>query len=188
MSLKRVGHEVTGEPGSWTNGASVLRMTIKEHLGAEFAASTVVADGSGMSRDDQVTPKTFTRWLEMLQKNPTFGEEFVSSLASPGDGTLRRRFNDIKLHAVLRAKSGKLDGVRCLSGYLTDPLSGNRVAFSIMVNGLKEGDQAIHSLQFHEDVVALCDRWLAGQRSPDQKPTPQRAARAEPSQSRTRGK
>jgi serine-type D-Ala-D-Ala carboxypeptidase/endopeptidase (penicillin-binding protein 4) len=186
--IKRVGHEVTGEPGSWTNGSSVVRMTIKEHLGAEFAASTVVADGSGMSREDQVAPKTLTRWLEMLQKDPKFGEEFVSSLATPGDGTLRRRFGDIKLHSLLRAKSGKLDGVRCLSGFLTDPQDGHRVAFSVMVNDLKEGEQALHALQFHEDVVALCDRWLAAQRSPDQKPAPARAARADPSQSRTRGR
>jgi D-alanyl-D-alanine carboxypeptidase/D-alanyl-D-alanine-endopeptidase (penicillin-binding protein 4) len=183
--IKRVGHEVTGEPGSWTNGSSVVRMTIAQNLGPEYAASTVVTDGSGMSREDKVAPKTFTHWLDILQKNPKFGDAFVESLATPGDGTLRRRFNDIKLHATLRAKSGKLDGVRCLSGFLTDK-SGHRVAFSVMVNDLKEGEQALQSLQFHEDVVALADHWLAEQKQPEQHPAPGAAANAEPSQTRVR--
>lgn len=162
--IKRIGHEVTGEPGSWTNGSSVIRMTISDKLGPDYAATTVVADGSGMSRDDRVAPRTFTHWLDKLQKNPKFGEQFVESLATPGEGTLHRRFGDIKLHADLRAKSGSINGVRCLSGFLTDKQAGRRVAFSIMVNELKEGDQ-VQALQFHEDVVALIDHWLASQRA-----------------------
>jgi D-alanyl-D-alanine carboxypeptidase/D-alanyl-D-alanine-endopeptidase (penicillin-binding protein 4) len=182
--IKRVGHEVTGEPGSWTNGSSVVRMTIAQHLGAEFAATTVVSDGSGMSREDKVAPRTLARWLDLLQKNPKFGEEFVESMATPGEGTLHRRFGDIKLHSVLRAKSGKLDGVRCLSGYLTDKQTGHRVAFSVMVNNLKEGEQALQALQFHEDVVALADHWLVTQRAPEQRPARGGAANAEPTQTR----
>ena len=161
--IKRIGHDVTGNPGSWTSGSSVVRMTIAQNLGAEYAASTVVSDGSGMSREDRVAPRTLARWLDALQKNPRFGKEFVESLATPGDGTLRRRFGDIKLHGELRAKSGKLDGVRCLSGFLTDHQTGHRVAFSIMVNDMKEGEFA-QALQFHEDVVALIDRWLVSHR------------------------
>jgi serine-type D-Ala-D-Ala carboxypeptidase/endopeptidase (penicillin-binding protein 4) len=184
--IKRVGHEVTGEPGSWTNGSSVVRMTLAQHLGAESAASTVVSDGSGMSREDKVSPRTLAKWLDVLQKDTRFGEAFVESLATPGDGTLRRRFSDIKLHSVLRAKSGKLDGVRCLSGYLTDKQSGGRIAFSVMVNDLKEGDQALQALQFHEDVVAIADRWLASQRGPEQKQAKPQAAHTEPSQTRVR--
>jgi D-alanyl-D-alanine carboxypeptidase/D-alanyl-D-alanine-endopeptidase (penicillin-binding protein 4) len=162
--LKRIGHEVTGEAGSWANGASVVRMQISQDpdLGPESAAGTVIVDGSGMSRDDKVAPRTLARWLKRMEKSKS-GELFVESLATPGDGTLRRRFNDVKMHADLRAKSGKVDGVRCLSGYLTDPVSHRRVVFSVMVNDLRESD-ALVALQLHEDVVMAIDGWLYSHR------------------------
>jgi len=52
-----------------------------------------------------------------------------------------------------------------------------------MVNDLKEGEQALQALQFHEDVVALADHWLAGQKDPEQRPAHGTAASV-PSQTR----
>jgi D-alanyl-D-alanine carboxypeptidase/D-alanyl-D-alanine-endopeptidase (penicillin-binding protein 4) len=164
--IKRVGHEVTGEPGSWTNGSSVVRMTITQslRLGPKFAASTVIVDGSGLSHENRVTPATFTRWLDEMQRDKKIGPEFMDSLATPEKkGGIRRRFQDAKLSCELAAKTGTIDGVRCLSGYLTEPQSGHRVAFSIMVNDMREGD-ALEALQFHEHVVVAVDHWLAGDR------------------------
>jgi serine-type D-Ala-D-Ala carboxypeptidase/endopeptidase (penicillin-binding protein 4) len=175
--LKRLGHEVTKEPGSWSNGSSVVRMTISQdsELGPKFAATTVVSDGSGMSREDRVSPRTLTKWLARLQRDPAVGEMFVASLAEPGDGTLRRRFGPPHLSGDLKAKSGSVNGVRCLSGYLTDPETKRRIAFSVMVNDLKEGEQT-QALQLHEDVVRAIDKWLVDQR-------PERAEAAAPNQS-----
>jgi serine-type D-Ala-D-Ala carboxypeptidase/endopeptidase (penicillin-binding protein 4) len=161
--LKRLGHEVTRQPGSWSNGASVLRMTLSELLGPEHAATTVIADGSGMSRDNRVSPRTLTAWLAWISREPRFARLFADSLAMPGDGTLRRRFGDANLRNALQAKSGKINGVRCLSGYLTDS-SGRVIAFSIMVNDLREGELALNSLKLHEEIVTALDRWLTAQR------------------------
>jgi D-alanyl-D-alanine carboxypeptidase/D-alanyl-D-alanine-endopeptidase (penicillin-binding protein 4) len=163
--LKRVGRDVTGEPGSWINGPSVVRMTLAQTLGPDAAAETVVSDGSGMSRENRVTPRTMTRWLDALQRDGRFGQAFVSSMAVPGEGTLRNRFRGVKLTNELQAKSGKLDGVRCLSGYVTDPATGRRVAFSVLVNNLREGDQALQALKVHEEVVKAIDAWLAPRKS-----------------------
>lgn len=162
--IKRLGYEVTREPGSWSNGASVVRMTVAELLGPDHAPSTVIADGSGMSRDNRVAPRTLAAWLARMQAEPTFGEMFIESLATPGDGTLRRRFGNANLRSSLHAKSGSINGVRCLSGYLTDAGTGRRLAFSIMVNDLREGELTLNSLKLHEDIVAALDRWLATQR------------------------
>jgi D-alanyl-D-alanine carboxypeptidase/D-alanyl-D-alanine-endopeptidase (penicillin-binding protein 4) len=161
---KRVGHDVTGEPGSWANGASVVRMQISQDpdLGPASAASTVIVDGSGMSREDKVAPRTLARWLKRMERGRS-GDLFVESLATPGDGTLRRRFGDVKMHSDLRAKSGKLDGVRSLSGYVTDDVTHRRVVFSVMVNDLKESD-ALTALRLHEDVVMAIDQWLFAHR------------------------
>jgi D-alanyl-D-alanine carboxypeptidase/D-alanyl-D-alanine-endopeptidase (penicillin-binding protein 4) len=160
---KVVGHEVTHEPGSWANGSSVVRMTLSQLLGSEAGASTIVIDGSGMSRDNRVSPRTLTRWLEKMQSDPKLSATFVESLAEQGSGTLRKRFADAKLTSALRAKSGLLRQVRCLSGYVTGP-DGHRVAFSIMLNNLARGQGELDGKEFTEDVVVAIDRWLASQR------------------------
>ena len=36
--------------------------------------------------------------------------------------------------------AGKISGVRCLSGYVTDPVTNRRVAFSVMINNMRESD------------------------------------------------
>lgn len=157
--LKLMGHAVTREPGSWTNGTAVLRMMISEKLGAEAAAKTTIVDGSGLSRENAVAPGTFTRWLTTLASNPT-GEVYVGSLAQPGKpGTLEKRFRGVRLGNELRAKSGFINGVRTLSGYLTNRATGRRVVFSIMVNDLT-GEDNRAALDLHEAIVKEADEWL----------------------------
>lgn len=168
--LKRVGREVTREPGSWANGSSVVRMRLAERLGPEFAAGTIVADGSGLSRDNRVAARTLTRWLMAMAAGPNAGD-YLASLATPGQGTLRRRFQSVTLRNDLYAKSGSIEGVRCLSGYLVDPRTDRRVAFSILINNLKR-TQVPEALRMQEQFVAEIDQWLtlssgASVRGPD---------------------
>lgn len=157
--LKRVGHEVTREPGSWANGASVVRMKLAERLGPEFAAGTILADGSGLSRDNRVSARTFTRWLAAMAESD-HAREYIASLATPGQGTLRRRFRGTTMQNDLYAKSGSIEGVRCLSGYVVDPKTDRRVAFSILVNDLPSG-QTQAALKLHEQVIGEIDQWLS---------------------------
>jgi serine-type D-Ala-D-Ala carboxypeptidase/endopeptidase (penicillin-binding protein 4) len=165
--MKRMGNAVTKEPGSWSNGAAVLRMTLTERLGADEAATTTITDGSGMSRQNLVAPATLTSWLLELEKNPTVGNMFIESLAVPGVGTLRSRFQGARLQNQLHAKSGYITGVRCLSGYLTHA-NGRRVVFSIMCNDLKTEEHKREALELHEDIVKLADRWLSRQVAAEQ--------------------
>jgi len=158
--LKRMGHAVTREPGSWSNGASVLRMILTQKLGAGLSSGVVVADGSGLSRENAVSPAAFTRWLEVLAKDDAVRDLFTESLATPGEGTLRSRFGGEKLKNKLYAKSGYINGVRTLSGYVVNPDTGHRVAFSVMLNNVKDR-QSEDAKKLHEEVVRLADRWLA---------------------------
>ncbi len=157
--MKRIGHEVTKEAGSWSGGASVIRMLLSEKLGPEFAAQFNAVDGSGMSRLDQVTPLMMTRWLEMLAKNQSVSDTFINSLATNGEGTLEERFRDARLKNELRAKSGAINNVRCLSGYVIAP-SGKKIAFSVLCNDL-EGEANYNAMRFHEEVVKAIDAYLA---------------------------
>lgn len=158
--FKRMGQAVTHEPGSWTNGAAVLRMVLSERINPEAAATTIISDGSGLSRQNAVSPKVLTGFLSVMS-GVNGADFFISSLAEPGKpGTLQKRFQNVRLKGELRGKSGFINGVRCLSGYVTSRESGRRVAFSVMVNDIQTDEQTRAALELHESVVKLADDWL----------------------------
>lgn len=168
--LKRAGHAVTDEPGSWANGATVVRMMLSEKVGPTAASTTIISDGSGMSRENAVSPSTLTRWLAAVASDKKIAEPFANSLAQIGSGTLRKRFGGVKLNHHLQAKSGYINGVRTLSGYICDLETGRKVAFSILVNNIKSDIAHASTLELHEDVVKLADKWLT-QRAASQAPS-----------------
>lgn len=158
--LKRMGHEITSDPGSWENGAAVLRMSLSEHLGPEAAETTVISDGSGMSRDNRVTAMTFVKWMRSLSRSDLW-EAFEGSLATPGEGTLRNRFDEGELKSKLHAKSGYLTGTYALAGVLEHPRSGQRVAFSIMLNEVKAGTPSRNAKPLIDDIVEEIDDFMS---------------------------
>lgn len=157
--LKRIGHAVTGQPGSWSNGASVVRMTVAEQLGVD-AADLMMADGSGLSRDNRVTALLLARFLAAIAENERIVGPFVESLARPGEGTFERRFRDTPLNGRVAGKSGFISGVQCLSGYVIDEGTGRKFAFSILVNNITSQVPGGAVKAFHEDVVELIDKHL----------------------------
>lgn len=162
--LKRVGHASTGQRGSWANGSAAIRMQVHERLGHEAAAALSVADGSGMSRANGVSPALLTGWLVAMANDGEIGEEFVMSLpVAAEEGTVANRFRDGRPDNEVRAKSGYISGVRCLSGYVTDPRSGRRVAFSILVNETPASVPGLNVRRFHERVVRHIDEWVGSQ-------------------------
>jgi D-alanyl-D-alanine carboxypeptidase/D-alanyl-D-alanine-endopeptidase (penicillin-binding protein 4) len=157
--LKRAGRALTGQPGSWSNGAAVVRMQAADKLGPD-AGELVIADGSGLSRDNKVTPLMLAQWLALLAKDPATAQPFADSLATPGEGTFRDRFrNHKRLTGQVAGKSGFIRGVQCLSGYVTHPTTNRKVAFAILVNNVGQGPGS--AKEFHEDVVETIDKWLA---------------------------
>lgn len=90
-------------------------------------------DGSGLSRYNMVQPVTLVALLEAMQTVEN-RDLFYQSLPVAGmSGTLRSRFSGTAAQGRVRAKTGTLNGVRALSGYLDAP-SGESVVFSILVN------------------------------------------------------
>lgn len=159
--IKRMGHELTSDPGSWTNGAAALRMTIADRLGPQAAASTIISDGSGFSRQNRVEPATLTAWLRSISNDQEFGDEFLASLPTIGEGTLESRFQTVPTNNRILGKSGTISSVRCLSGFVIHEPSGRRLAYSIMVNGLREGTSAPgNAMRLHEKIVGQIDAWL----------------------------
>jgi len=98
-------------------------------------------DGSGMSMDDRITPRAYTRLLSYASHQP-WGEAWRKTFPIAGtDGSLYTRFRNSPLKGKLWAKTGTLNETNALSGYL-QANSGKMVAFSILVNGHRPGSQA----------------------------------------------
>ncbi len=90
-------------------------------------------DGCGLSRDNLVTPRFQTSLLLTLSNRPYF-DLFLNTLAVSGtDGTLKRRLAAQPVRGSIHAKTGTLNGVSTLSGYMKTR-SGRMLAFSIFAN------------------------------------------------------
>lgn len=157
--LKRIGNEITSDPGSWENGATVVRMLLTEKIGSAAAESTIVSDGSGMCRENKVSPKTLTTFMRALSRTDHW-DMFQDSMATPGHGTLRSRFNGDELKSTLYAKSGYLTGMYSLSGVLVHPRTGQRVVFSIMLNDVKAGATSKNAKPLIDSIVEEIDGWM----------------------------
>jgi D-alanyl-D-alanine carboxypeptidase/D-alanyl-D-alanine-endopeptidase (penicillin-binding protein 4) len=160
--LKRMAFAVTGEPGSWSNGAALVRHVMHDRLDRPaLLEGVVVSDGSGLSRENRCSAAAMTAWLVSFHHDSDLGPVFGESLPTAGrEGTLRQRFQGTDLAGMqVQGKSGYINGVSCLSGYVTAP-GGPRRAFSVLVNGLRPADvRAAKELQ--ERIVGLVARDMA---------------------------
>ncbi|MEM9168052.1 MAG: D-alanyl-D-alanine carboxypeptidase/D-alanyl-D-alanine-endopeptidase [Pseudomonadota bacterium] len=93
-----------------------------------------VADGSGLSAYNRVTPATVTALLRHAAAAP-WGEAFRASLPVGGApvGSLKYRFRGGALEGKVFAKTGTLNHVDALSGYM-QARSGRTLVFSVIVN------------------------------------------------------
>ncbi|MEN0062928.1 MAG: D-alanyl-D-alanine carboxypeptidase/D-alanyl-D-alanine-endopeptidase [Myxococcota bacterium] len=127
--IRTVGHEVEGE-GTTEAGIRVVRRYLQSIGVPEQQA--VLINGSGLSRQAMLSPTVLTAVLVDMARDPKVGAEFTASLAIAGiDGTLYRRLRDEP--GRMRGKTGTLDGVHCLAGYL-DADNGRRYAFAFLTN------------------------------------------------------
>jgi D-alanyl-D-alanine carboxypeptidase/D-alanyl-D-alanine-endopeptidase (penicillin-binding protein 4) len=93
----------------------------------------VMADGSGLSRHDLLTPDSVARLLRIMAEGP-HARSFVDSLPVMSvDGTLGARLKGSRAAERVRAKTGTMTHVRSLSGYMTTT-RGERLVFSVFSN------------------------------------------------------
>ncbi len=128
--LKTIGSEIYNY-GSIDEGVKACK-EIFNSMGIN-ADYMVMADGSGLSRLDLVTPRQIVNLLSYMAKSEVF-DEFYDSLPIAGvDGTLIDRMKKNSAENNVHAKAGYNNNVSSLSGYLTT-VSGERLIFSIIIN------------------------------------------------------
>jgi PBP4 family serine-type D-alanyl-D-alanine carboxypeptidase len=141
--LKTLGARVRGQ-GSASGGAEVVRAMLTK-LGIS-PDRLVMADGSGLSRHNFVSPETVVALLEQMTRHDRF-PQYRDSLPLAGvDGTLSKRMVGTTAQGRVMAKTGSLDRVRALSGYALSR-DDELFVFSMMVNHYTAEDQAAVDLQ-----------------------------------------
>ena len=93
-------------------------------------------DGSGLSRQNSVSPAFLTAFLRAMARSRSF-DAFLASFPQAGEGTLSAFLPKLPADqkARIRLKSGSMDGVFCLSGYILDENGAPSRVVSLMVNG-----------------------------------------------------
>jgi len=93
----------------------------------------VIRNGSGLSREDRISARSLARLLALADASP-LRDEFASSLAVAAiDGTVQQRFQNGDVAGQALLKTGTLDGVRALAGYVIDA-QGTRWIVVAIVN------------------------------------------------------
>ena len=130
MLLRLVGLEVKGE-GSAAKGHEAVAEFLRR-LGVPDEG-WALADGSGMSGFDLLTPRGLVALLAAMDRHPC-AAAFRDSLPVAGvDGTLETRMKGTPAAGRLVAKTGTMHLARALAGYVTT-VRGQRLAFAIVVN------------------------------------------------------
>jgi D-alanyl-D-alanine carboxypeptidase/D-alanyl-D-alanine-endopeptidase (penicillin-binding protein 4) len=139
-------------PGSWADGERAIRAFLRKcgiddrHL--------VVADGSGLSDLNKVTARLLTDLFAVMFSRPD-GKAFLDSLARGGvNGSLEGRFAGCEGHVF--AKTGYIEGVRALSGYVRTH-DGDWLTFSIIYNNIPGTVKPYEALQ--DEAVRLLIQW-----------------------------
>lgn len=139
--LKTVAREVEGE-GTWSAGLGIELRALAA-LGVDTTAF-LLKDASGLSSANLATPEAVVALLGAMRGRPGWAT-FRDALPVAGEsGSLRRRFTGTPAAGRVRAKTGYIENVYALSGYLTT-VSGREYAFSVIVNQTA-GESAVEAI------------------------------------------
>ncbi len=129
------------EKSSAELGAGVVKSFLGEIGIAEDAVQQY--DGSGLSRHNLVTPSSVVQLYTYMGTRSRFSKAWRDSLTIGGvDGTLRNRFQATRAEANVRGKTGTINQVSALSGYVTTA-AGEQLVFSVLVNGVPESRKRV---------------------------------------------
>ncbi|UCG29589.1 MAG: D-alanyl-D-alanine carboxypeptidase/D-alanyl-D-alanine-endopeptidase [candidate division WOR-3 bacterium] len=146
--LKTLGSHYLRD-GSFRGGVSIVKEFLRR-CGVDTSLVELY-DGSGLSRHNLISPYDIALVLRRMYHSDMF-DTFYNLLPGPGEGTLAGRFSG--LQGSLRAKTGTLHAVSCLSGYLSN--DGRYYCFSIMFNNFVSPRKQIEKTQ--EDL--LRELWI----------------------------
>ncbi|MDP7609056.1 MAG: D-alanyl-D-alanine carboxypeptidase/D-alanyl-D-alanine-endopeptidase [Candidatus Marinimicrobia bacterium] len=129
--------------GNWKDGLRIIKAYLADSASIDTSLLRL-ADGSGVSRYNLSSADQFIKLLSYMYHSDK-KDEFIYTLPkSRSNSTLKDRleFSDTRI----RAKTGHLSGVSCLSGYIFSDKYGP-LAFSILMNGYRGSAKPYKNLQ-----------------------------------------
>jgi D-alanyl-D-alanine carboxypeptidase/D-alanyl-D-alanine-endopeptidase (penicillin-binding protein 4) len=147
------------KPASFDGAAAAIDAVLAD-LSLD-AGQSALADGSGLSRADRITPALLARILA-LSADPARPELAGIAAGLPvaaWSGTLRDRYGTkpggSSAAGVVRAKTGTLSGVHSLAGMVTTA-DGRLLAFAIMADDVPAGLDARTRIDRMAAALAAC--------------------------------
>jgi D-alanyl-D-alanine carboxypeptidase/D-alanyl-D-alanine-endopeptidase (penicillin-binding protein 4) len=148
---KRVAYAVNGKTATWPDATAAMGAFLQS-LGVA-ATEFNLDDGCGLSRKNQIAPDALAHCYAHNFHGPN-RKLFLDSLAVAGtDGTFDNRFKVGNLKGRVFGKSGYINGVSTVSGYL-NARDGKWYCFVIMFNGMTNNATA---KQMQDRIVAAID-------------------------------
>lgn len=145
MVLRVLGAENGGSPGTAAKGVKVINDFLDD-IGIPRSSHRIY-DGSGMSHQNAVSANAFVGLLSYMYSRRDLFDAFSRTLPSAGvDGTLQYRMNGTEAAGNLRAKTGTLNSVTSLAGYVKSA-DEELLVFSITSQDFSSGRKRYMSLQ-----------------------------------------
>jgi D-alanyl-D-alanine carboxypeptidase/D-alanyl-D-alanine-endopeptidase (penicillin-binding protein 4) len=133
---KRIGAASGSESGSWKNGTAASAAFLQK-IGVE-SSEFHFDDGCGLSKENTISANALCQVLLHNHHDPAVKDPFFVSLSIAGrDGTLEHRFAGTDLRGRVFGKSGFVNSVRTLTGYLKAK-DEQWYAFSILINQIAD--------------------------------------------------
>src|SRR4029079_7695502 len=133
MIFKSLAAEAKTRPAKSQDAAEIMTKWLEKNDLTD--TGLVVKNGSGLFDAKPTTAHSMAKLLRFAWQDAGIRNEYVAQLAIGGvDGTLHKRFRDVRAHRAIRAKTGTLDDTIALSGYVLGPGGKNTIAFSILFN------------------------------------------------------
>ncbi len=149
--LLTLGAERLGAPGSKEKGIAAIKEWLHSE-GLEFP-HLVLDEGGGLSRKTRIDAKSLGRLLLRAYGSP-YMPEFLSSLPIAGiDGSLRNRLSKEPITGRAHLKTGQIDGVASIAGYVKTRM-GRTLVVVCLIN--HPGSHLGGGKQVHDAVL----RWL----------------------------
>jgi serine-type D-Ala-D-Ala carboxypeptidase/endopeptidase (penicillin-binding protein 4) len=115
--LRTMGAQAKGVPGTWAKGVEAVEEFLVE-VGIPRGAY-VMKNGSGLNDTNRFSARQLVTLLRAMWSRFQLHAEYLVSLPVAGrDGTTRWRMEGTEAEGRLRAKTGTLEGVTALSGYV----------------------------------------------------------------------
>jgi D-alanyl-D-alanine carboxypeptidase/D-alanyl-D-alanine-endopeptidase (penicillin-binding protein 4) len=118
LLLLTLGAESEGAPGDLNKGRTAVRRWLQDK--GLWSPGLVVDNGSGLSRSARVSARDLARLLQSVYGSPYMPELMASLPVAGVDGTLARRLLHTPLVGRAHVKTGSLDGVSAMAGYVLD--------------------------------------------------------------------